>query len=342
MSQCEITVQLILVIYWRPPGTHRQEVHDIVSSRIEDLHNSKVRTIAEAVGEFMCSMRKEKDKAVAQRPERRTESSVKHTEISRCDLTPSKASSDSTATRSVTVAPTGSPPKRYDQRPRRRMWIGRRGVDRTTSWTFNEALVTPESINAFVLENASRLLENLSELDAESSSALNDHVRSLQAKLLAIKVRRQHNFLFQKRVASSISFATAEFNVMHEPYAQSEYQPHLVPRESAFDPPLLTSTEIVSPARTPGSTSNLANMSVTSSFGQSSASHSSLPHAFESSTYSPTADDQGLTRYFTPPECAVEVSNELPRRGYYPAPYPRLLKSVPTLQTTFQSSPTVP
>lgn len=91
---------------------------------------------------------------------------------------------------------------------RRRMWTGRRDAVSVKSWLFDEAPITSQAIDAFVLENACRLLEALAELDTESSSALNSHVASLQEQLLAIHVRRQQNAHLQQGAISSMSFVT--------------------------------------------------------------------------------------------------------------------------------------
>lgn len=95
---------------------------------------------------------------------------------------------------------------------KRKMWIGRRDVELQKSWMFDEAPVASSAVNAFVLNRASELLEALTGLDAESSTALNNHVKSLQEKLLAIHVRRKEDACSQENEVLSMSFATEKRN----------------------------------------------------------------------------------------------------------------------------------
>lgn len=89
------------------------------------------------------------------------------------------------------------------------MWTGRRDKAAKKTWIFDRAPIPAAQTEAFVLEKASNLLDNLSRLDHTTSTAVREHVENLQETLLAIHIRRQRGFnLLTSGAVSSMNFVT--------------------------------------------------------------------------------------------------------------------------------------
>ena len=196
----------MLIIHWRPRYDHRNEVLSILSSQLEGLQLSNVPTIAEAVNEFVSR--------VSHNENGSNEGTQGDLEVSNegprngKNRSISNNSDDLKSVRLKVKPPTTDSLQPSPPDSNRMMWTGRRQKDPVTPWTFEEAPVTCNIMDAFILRNTVKLLDTLAELDSESSSALNKHIASLQCKLLAIHVRKQRKVGFQNNKISSMSFAT--------------------------------------------------------------------------------------------------------------------------------------